>query len=106
VWWQSLTWAVLALLTVTLVGVWGQAMVKGLQTLLHQSFIPGARYAYPAIVPSLLVLVAGWWELMRLAGGPLRLSQPIRAALFVGLFVLLDVFAITSLLVFYANQAG
>jgi hypothetical protein len=104
--WQSLTWAVLALLTVTLVGVWGQAMVKGLQTLLHQSFIPGARYAYPAIVPSLLVLVAGWWELMRLAGGPLRLSQPIRAALFVGLFVLLDVFAITSLLVFYANQAG
>jgi hypothetical protein len=104
--WRYLPWAALALLAMTLAAVWGQAMARGLHTLLYQSFIPGARYAYPAIVPTLLVLVAGWWELLLLAGSPSRLSPHALAALFVGIFVALDVFALASLLVFFARQAA
>ena len=47
----------LALLAVAGLLVWGLCFLR---TDYFRPFLPGARYAYPAIVPTVLALMAGW----------------------------------------------
>jgi hypothetical protein len=58
---RSLPWMrAVALLAVSGLLVWGNAFLRS-HPVGHTPFIPVARYAYPVIIPSAMVLVGGWW---------------------------------------------
>jgi hypothetical protein len=44
--------------------VWGNAFLRPHPLAGSDPYLPVARYAYPAIIPSVLALVGGWWALM------------------------------------------
>lgn len=50
------------LFVVTVVLLWGNAFVRP-HPVVPRPYLPVARYAYPAIVPTLLALAGGWWTL-------------------------------------------
>lgn len=43
--------------------VWGNSLLRALPLLDGQLLLPVARYGFPAIVPTVLTLVGGWWTL-------------------------------------------
>jgi len=49
-------------LWLTLALVWGNTFLRG-HPVAGNSYLPVARYAYPAIIPTALLLVSGWWAL-------------------------------------------
>lgn len=94
-WRTRLNWDALLFLLLALVFVWGFAFVRGTIYLASNWFIPGARYAYPAVLPALLILLAGW-----LALAPLRWRE--RAAWsIVALFAALNAYGWLSIAVYY-----
>jgi hypothetical protein len=84
----------IGLLGLTGMLVWANALLR-FHPLRGTPFIPGARYAYPAIVPTVLALVSGWLALV-----PTRAWRWAAVATFCALLVL-DVMAIRTLYAFY-----
>jgi hypothetical protein len=76
-----------------------------LRPLVLPGFITSARYAYPAIVPSALVLNAGWWGVGILASRLItrkhRLPQMTGKLIFFGLFLFLDAYSFISIIRFF-----
>jgi hypothetical protein len=100
---RTMPWEVVLLLGIALCSIWFAAMVRGtVESLFGIGFIPGARYAFPAIIPTLVVLNAGWLEILRGVGN--RLHLPVRIPYMVPclLFILLDVVALASILYYYS----
>jgi hypothetical protein len=97
----------MALLWLALAGmaIWGTVLVRGLLSSLDPvPYIPTARYAYPVIIPTLLLLVAGWsyWPGRRLARNQaLRALRPL--VFWLG-FLSLDIAAVTTISVFYSGR--
>jgi len=57
----ALPWDVLGIFALVLLGGWGMALIRGVGYIgLEKLFLPVARYAFPALIPVILVLVAGW----------------------------------------------
>ena len=102
--WQrrhALSWEVLLVLSLALLGLWIQAIIRGIGSLFGFTFIPGARYAYPAILPTLLILNAGWLEILRLPGRWLRIAPKVQLGLHLLFFLALDSLSILSIIHFY-----
>lgn len=93
-------WAFMGL---TLASIWILAAARGVDSLFGPIFIPGARYAYPSIVLTMLLLCAGWREVLRKFGEWFRISQTIQYGVYLGLFVLLDVLSIYAIVQYYAH---
>ncbi len=55
--------------------MWGSTIMRGINSLYGQVFIPTARYAYPAIIPTLLLLLVGWQEASRIARDKLHIPS-------------------------------
>ena len=102
--WRDMPWAALLLLGAALLGVWGLAIFRSSNYLLRPLpvYIPTARYAYPAILPTLLILDAGWWELWSIPSGWLHLPPVVQKAFFPLALLAFDAYAIASILAFYA----
>lgn len=70
----KISWEIALFLGVTVLWMWGAAFTRGLGSLVGEVFIPSARYAYPAVIPTVLILCYGWLELLkplrRLPAGP------------------------------------
>ena len=56
----SQSWDMFLFLGVAFAGILAQTILRGTQSLFGAVFIPGARYAYPVIIPFMLALSAGW----------------------------------------------
>lgn len=84
----------LGLLAVAGLLVWGVALLRP-HPLIGKPFIPAARYAYPAIVPTVLALAGGW-----LAWVPRRTRIWVVIGLLSGL-ALLDVVSLVTIWTFY-----
>jgi hypothetical protein len=97
-------WALLALL---LVSIWVAAGMRGAIYLAStRLYIPVARYAYPAILPSMFVLSLGWWEMLGWlpAREPGRNSMSVlRSGVIIAGLLALDVYAIISILSYYTG---
>ena len=93
----------LALLGLSLLGVWGMAVVRGTIYLFNWPFIPGARYAYPVIGPTMGLLGYGWWSIMRLAGKLLRIKPTILVGVLGIAMLVLDLWSIFSIWRYYAT---
>ena len=59
---KSLPWAALSFFMITMALVWGAALLRGIESLAGEVFIGSSRYAFPVMIPTLLLLCAGWLE--------------------------------------------
>jgi hypothetical protein len=84
---RSLAWDQVFLLGGAALGVGVQAVVRGSESLFLEMVIPSARYTYPAIIPVMLALCAGWLAWLDGLGSRLRLPGWL-AYLLGGLFFL------------------
>jgi len=94
-------WEQIGILGVLLAAVWGAALMRGVSWLPERLFIPAARYAYPVVIPTLLILTIGWYWWMRRLEQALRLPAWIKWAVFFGFFLVLDVWSLVSVYVFF-----
>jgi hypothetical protein len=96
----------LVLLALAAAAIWGQAVIRGLHSLIERVFIPGARYAYPAIVPTMALLAAGWWQVLSPLRRALRLpTWTLPGSMLLG-FLGLDAYSLYTLVTFYAGRSG
>jgi hypothetical protein len=84
--------------------LWFFTILRGLTSITEILFIPSARYAYPAIIPTILAFNLGWLEISRW----LRMDKKSSwlAGLFLLTFLLLAVLAIYSIIHYYYLRAG
>ena len=94
----------LGILGLTLVGVWGLTLVRGVfQMFNFNSFIPGARYAYPVIGPTMGILGYGWWSIMSLIAKGIRLKANYLMSFLILAMVVLDIWSMISIWRYYAG---
>jgi hypothetical protein len=92
-----------------LVIVWFGVITRGTPHLgVIQMYLPVARYAAPAIIPTLLLFTIGWLEVLRIIIRWLRvrpdLQEPVRFVVYFTAFVIFDLFAITSIMSFFMRS--
>jgi hypothetical protein len=78
--------------------LWLTAFLMGTIYIFINYYWPPARYAFPVIVPSLLLLVGGWLSL-----APTRFLRYIEVAIPIGFF-LINIYAIISIYLFYLRE--
>jgi hypothetical protein len=98
---QKLPWHILGFLGIALLGVWGMAAIRGVSTVFSNVFIPAARYAYPVIVPTVMLFVVGWLEILIIIGERLKISQLFQYAVYISFLLLLNGLSIYSIWLYY-----
>ena len=97
-----LPWNVLLFLAMAMIGIWGQTVLRGTHSLVYPgAFIPGARYTYPVIVPTLLMLNAGWLELAGYISRRMHLASTVKYFVYFLFFLGLDFAALLSIIHYY-----
>jgi len=79
--------------------IWLFTILRGLTSIMELLFIPSARYAYPAIIPTVLAVNLGWLEIGRLLIG--ESNRWLLNILLVIFFVSLDILALVSVMMYY-----
>ena len=97
----ELPWGRLSVLAAATGLVWGMTLVRGATYVLVRFFSPVARYAYPAIIPTMFFLTLGWLAWWHPVERRLRLPGWAVYALYGGFFGLLNAYALASIYVFY-----
>lgn len=101
---RTLPWNQALLIGLALLLVWMAAILRGPLFLGFPDMLnPSARYAFPVIAPTLLVLCLGWREILNWAGRKLRLGPAAQLGIYAALLVALDVFALISIYAYYGK---
>ncbi len=100
---KTIPWEAFALLAISSLWIWGAALVRGVYSVTWTVFIPSARYAFPAIIPTVWVLCAGWAEGPRWIERWLRIPGWVKLTFFLALFLLLDALSIWTIARFYGK---
>ncbi len=99
---DRILWDVVFFLGVASLIVWGSAMIRGLGSVLEGSyFIPVARYAYPAIIPTMMFLNLGWLELIRGLERYLKVPSKLSYTLLILFFIVLNGISFISIYSYY-----
>ena len=102
---NALHWEIIYLLGVMMLVVWGGAISRGVLYLGQiRLYLPVARYAYPAIIPTLLVLCIGWQLLFTWLYRWQRttnLAPYLQMTLWLGALIILDLYSIFSIVSYY-----
>lgn len=88
-------------INIALLDVWGMALTRGVSSLFSVLFIPAARYAYPVVVPTVLIFAAGWREIIRIVGERIHVPTKYQFGIYLGLFIFLNIVSIYSIMKFY-----
>ena len=88
---------------IALTVVWGVAATRGIDSLFGNVFIPGSRYAYPVIVLTLLLLCAGWREVLQYFGKWLHLPSQVQYSIYLAIFIFLDGYSIYTIAQYYTR---
>jgi hypothetical protein len=117
--WRDLPWDLIFFLGLALIASWGTTFVRGAIYLgVYHLYLPVARYAYPAIIPTVLFLNVGWLEIeyiLRLGWRKIVgvrqvrwtpaffscFRQHLRFVVYLALFLSLDILAIWSVAGYY-----
>jgi hypothetical protein len=75
--------------------------VRGTTFIVLRPYFPFARSAYPAIIPTMFLLVLGWWEIMNIFGDKLKIPYWGKLAAYIIPFVVLAIWSILSITNFY-----
>ena len=101
---RKIRWDIFTFLGIALVALWGAALLRGIPSHIDGGyFIPVARYAYPAILPTMLVLNIGWLEIMRWIDEHAKIPRRYQLWVLIGLFVLLDILSMYSIYNFFTT---
>jgi hypothetical protein len=99
---KHIRWDLFLFLGLTLVIIWGSALLRGVTSVIGGSyFFPVARYAYPAIIPTMLILNIGWLEITRWIEQFGKVKQKYQLWVLVAVFILLDILSVYSIYKFY-----
>jgi hypothetical protein len=101
---REMKWDIFVFITLSFLTVWGFTIIRGLSSteVIGQTlFIPAARYAFPAIIPTLLLLNLGWLEIMQQAERWLNIPIKIQYAIYMIAFLGLDILSIISIIRYY-----
>lgn len=100
---DRIPWDVVFFLGIASLVLWGSTMIRGLSSVLGGNyFVPVARYAYPAIIPTMLLLNIGWLEVIRGLEKYLKLPLRISYALLVVFFFVLNGISLFSIHRFFS----
>jgi hypothetical protein len=100
--WKKLPWESLFLLGISFFVIWVMAVLRGTSHLsVTWLYLPVARYAFPAIIPTMLFITVGLLELFRLPGLYLRFPQNIDKYIFLILMLGLFVASLRTILLHY-----
>ena len=103
---KQFTWDVILLLIIVLVLTWGSTFLRGAIYLASpQFYVPVARYTFPAIVPTGLILAAGWLFIL---SAPFALfkrwnktPQVPAGWIYIVCLLVLDIYALWSIYQYY-----
>ncbi len=94
---RGIRWDLVGFLGIALLIPWLLAVAKGNADMLGAKPIaPWARYGYPAIFPTALLLCAGWLELLEIVPGAAKLTPETRKAIFFSLMAGIYVFTLIN----------
>jgi hypothetical protein len=86
-----------------LVLVWGFALMRGSSSIVEDSIlVPSARYAYPVVIPTLLILTYGWVEILKTLRNWFNLPLYVQYLVYFGLWLSLDLISVMSIVKFYS----
>ena len=102
---SALPWEILFLLGITFLFLWGATLIRGLNVLLGSMWIPSARYASPAIIPTCLIICVGWLEILRMFKQRTNISLKILTCLYFLFLVGLEIYSIISVVIFYTRHS-
>ncbi len=100
---KNLPWELILLFGLVLVTIWGGAFIRGISHLpTNRLALPVARYAYPAIIPTMTVLAVGYLALFRLFLKKSLKADTVFSLVYLAIFVCFNIWALISLLRFYS----
>ena len=104
---RRLPWPMLVFLGMALIGIWGLTLARGgVELLIPNNVIPWVRYAFPAAIPTALLLCVGWRENLRWIGGWFKISSRQQARIFIAFLVGLDIFALLGIARYFYWKNG
>jgi len=84
-------------LNLSMIVLWGIVLTRGLFTANQDHvFIPSARYGFPVMIPTILILSAGWYIM-------LKHLRTLKTPLFFVLFIVLDFSSILTVVHYYSG---
>jgi len=99
---SQIRWELFFFLGLALVGIWGAAFLRGVTSFMDGGYyIPVARYAYPVIIPTMLVLNIGWLEIMHWVERFFKIQQRYQIWVLITLFIMLDIISFYTIYSFY-----
>ncbi|MFH1634141.1 MAG: hypothetical protein ABIG63_09040 [Chloroflexota bacterium] len=102
--WKHQPCVLILLFGAAMAAIWGAALTRGLGSIYTDKvFIPAARYAYPAIIPTVILLNSGWLEITQQINHRLHIPRKYILAAYVGCFLGLDILSAVSIMLFYAS---
>jgi hypothetical protein len=102
---KHIRWELFVFLGLAVVSLWGAALLRGVSSYIDGGyFIPVARYAYPAIIPTMLVLILGWLEIMRWIERYLHVPQRYQRWVLISFFLVLNITSVYSIWTFYSGS--
>jgi hypothetical protein len=99
---KFIPWDIVLFLAFILIFLWGSTLVRGISSISGAIFIPSARYASPAIIPTLLLLCTGWAAYLSQIEQRFKIHPLVLPGLYLTLFLILNVFAVSSIIRFYS----
>jgi hypothetical protein len=101
---RALPWKPSLYMGLVLFAVWGITLVRGCIYLADtRLYLPVSRYAYPAIIPTMLILSFGWWQILSLGLKWIRIKTLHLILIFIIGFVTLDILSILSIVQFFQH---
>lgn len=95
-------WEIFVFLGLSLLGIYALAFSRGAVHLFTDSFyLPVARYAFPAIIPTVLILSTGWWEIIKIINQAISIPEWGKHGLYFGLLLGFDMIAVISILRYF-----
>ncbi len=92
-------------LVLLLWGIWGAALLRSaIYIHAERVFLPVARYALPAIIPTAMLLVAGWQGIFRSISRWISFPRMAQYSLIVIAFLGLDLVSMYSILLYYVGH--
>jgi hypothetical protein len=99
---SSIAWEAVLILGSALLFIWGVTFVRGASYIaLPNPYFPVARYAYSAIIPTVLLLSVGWLVTLDWVGSWLRAPARLKHLVYLLFLVSLDLLAIFSIARYY-----
>jgi hypothetical protein len=98
---KNLPWGILIFLGSSVAAIWGAALLRGISSILGSIYIPTARYAFPAMIPTMLILCVGWYEIVCFLQSKFKINPKWGWVVYVLLLLSLNVLADASIYHYY-----